>query len=365
MKVTYIKVDNPWDVITTLRENTNRILFISERIFDFSKEFEGEVKDLFYSNDTAELIGNPPAATPYLKVAANYDYIVFDYTKQNIPSEFYTHMEYAERLRRTDKEVIVLCQYTDNVPGTLPSALVEVKLNHGEYIPAKELDYLSHLPKLLSDEARAAKISQPKCSLLVGPPGTGKTVAAQYTAALLDRPLFQLELSNLYNRLIGESEKALHSVLQYVETTKCVFFIDEVDKLFLHDSVNPIQQRILSMLLTWLSSGNKACYIMLAANRAAHIPIEMLRKGRVDKVIAVGLPDLEDISRLLGRRGEGLNIDPTSLVGFTQSEIIWYCNQMRERQFLGLPLDIDYVPLSKKLPHVVEEIEQWAKLYAG
>ncbi len=365
MKVTYIKVDNPWEVITSLREETNRILFISERVFDFSQELEEDsTNDLLYSNNTDGLLPKEPWSTPYMKAAANFKYIVYDFTKTNVPADFLTHMEYAQRHPRTDKEVLALCQHTDNVPGTLPAALTSINTDKLDYVVSPELAYFNYLPKLLSEEAIAAGIKKPKCSLLVGVPGTGKTLSAQHVACLLQRPLYQLDIANLYNKLVGESEKALYSALHYVENTKCVFFIDEIDKLFLHDSANPIQQRILSMILTWLSNGDKECYIMLAANRAAHIPIEMLRKGRVDKVIHVKLPSTTHIARLLLAYAEDLPVTIEDMEGFTQAEIVWYCSKLRELQFLELPLEIDYTPTSKKLPHIVEEIENWANLYA-
>lgn len=365
MKITYKKVDNPWDVITTLRLETNKILFISERIFDFSQEVEeGNNSDLLFSNNTEDLLPRNPWSAPYTKTTSKFTYIVYDFTKTNIPPDFYTHMEFAQRLLRNDKEVIVLCQFTDNVPDTLPSALVPIDVGKLDYVLSPDLEYFTHLPKLLSEEARAAGVATPKGTLFIGVPGTGKTLTAQYIATLLNRPLYQLDLSNLYNRLVGESEKAAQAALNFVANTDCVFFIDELDKLFTPDTANAVQHRVLSILLTWLSTGNKKCYTILAANRAANIPIELLRKGRVDRVIHLKLPSTEHVARLLLAYGEDLPIKVEDVDGFTQAEIVWYCNKLRELQFLGLPLNMPYTPMSKKLPHIVEEIEKWSEIYA-
>jgi SpoVK/Ycf46/Vps4 family AAA+-type ATPase len=69
--------------------------------------------------------------------------------------------------------------------------------------------------------------------LIIGVPGTGKSLAAKATASLLGRPLLKLDAGRLYGGLVGQSEGNLRAVIQTAEAiAPCVLWIDEIEKAF-------------------------------------------------------------------------------------------------------------------------------------
>lgn len=133
--------------------------------------------------------------------------------------------------------------------------------------------------------------------LLVGFPGTGKTESAKFLAKHLQLPFYTLRLEETFNRLVGDSEKAFAAALNFVEGKDCVFFIDEFDKLFSNNG-HDTTEKVKSMFLQWLTLPKK-CFVILAANRVNKIPIELLRKGRIDKIKYCPLPTKEEKARII------------------------------------------------------------------
>ena len=152
-------------------------------------------------------------------------------------------------------------------------------------------------------------LARPKGMLLLGVQGGGKSLSAKAVAGLWGVPLLRLDFGALYNKYIGETEKNLRDALQLADLmAPCVLWVDEIEKGINTESNDEgVSQRILATLLTWLAERKAAVFVVATANDISRLPAELLRKGRLDEIFFVDLPDedvREDIFRIhLGKRG--------------------------------------------------------------
>lgn len=140
-----------------------------------------------------------------------------------------------------------------------------------------------------------ASLSPPKGILLLGIQGSGKSLAAKAVAGLWQLPLLRLDFGSLYNKFFGETEKNLRQALQLAELmSPCVLWLDEVEKGLGQDSQDQgVSKRLLGTLLTWMSEKSHPVFIVATANKVHTLPPELIRKGRLDEIFFVDLPDLE------------------------------------------------------------------------
>ena len=177
-----------------------------------------------------------------------------------------------------------------------------------------------------SDEDR------PRGVMLLGVQGGGKSLAAKAVAGFWGLPLLRLDFGALYNKFFGETERNLRNSLQQAELmAPCVLWMDEIEKgLATGESDNATSQRVLGTLLTWMAENQAAVFIVATSNDIAALPPELVRKGRLDEVFFVDLPDSAtraEIFRIhLSKRGlDASAFDTASLAayseGFTGAEI--------------------------------------------
>lgn len=184
-------------------------------------------------------------------------------------------------------------------------------------------------------EAGQRPLDPPKGILLLGVQGCGKSIAAKAVAATWGLPLLALDAGKLLAPFIGESERNLRDALRRVERmAPCVLWIDEIEKAFASgrssESDGGVSKRLVGALLTWMQERASKVFLVATANSVSELPPEMMRKGRMDEVFFVDLPDAPargEIFRLhLSRRGE----DPTKFdvatlaresAGFSGAEI--------------------------------------------
>ncbi len=133
----------------------------------------------------------------------------------------------------------------------------------------------------------------PKGVLLLGVQGGGKSLAAKAVAGVWGIPLLRLDMAQLFNKYIGETEKNLRQALALADTlSPCVLWIDELEKgLASNSAEGGLTQRILGTLLTWMSERKSRVFIVATSNAIAELPPELLRKGRFDEIFFVDLPD--------------------------------------------------------------------------
>ncbi|WP_275096419.1 AAA family ATPase [Sedimenticola hydrogenitrophicus] len=151
-------------------------------------------------------------------------------------------------------------------------------------------EWLSHRHN--SFAGNSASLDQPRGILLLGVQGAGKSLAAKAVAGTFGVPLLRIDFGALYNKYIGETEKNLRSALEVAESmAPCVLWMDEIEK-----GVSPgqaddgVSLRILGTLLTWMAENRRQVFIVATANDIQRLPPELIRKGRLDEIFFIDLP---------------------------------------------------------------------------
>lgn len=156
----------------------------------------------------------------------------------------------------------------------------------------------------LAPAARAAGIPAPRGALLIGVQGCGKSLAARASAARLGLPLVRLELARLFAGTVGESEANLRRATATLERmAPVVVWLDELDKGLAGvegaRSDAGTAARVVGSLLTWLQEREQPVFVVATANRVDALPPELLRRGRLDELFFVDLPDADARAAIL------------------------------------------------------------------
>ncbi|XP_058131256.1 nuclear valosin-containing protein-like isoform X3 [Dasypus novemcinctus] len=149
------------------------------------------------------------------------------------------------------------------------------------------------------DQFKALGLVTPAGVLLAGPPGCGKTLLAKAVANESGLNFISVKGPELLNMYVGESERAVRQVFQRAKNSApCVIFFDEVDALCPRrsDRENGASVRVVNQLLTEMDGleTRQQVFIMAATNRPDIIDPAILRPGRLDKTLFVGLPPPAD-----------------------------------------------------------------------
>lgn len=167
--------------------------------------------------------------------------------------------------------------------------------------------------------------------LLVGPPGTGKTMTASALAGELRLPLFTVRLEALFSRFLGETAGKLRLVFDQVAQTRGVYLLDEFDAIGARrgdpNDVGEIR-RVLNSVLSFMEEPNTTDSLVLAATNHVEILDEALAR-RFDDVIEYGLPDPTGARAIIERRlgkfklaaRSWASIEP-ALLGLSQAELV-------------------------------------------
>lgn len=145
-----------------------------------------------------------------------------------------------------------------------------------------------------SPKAEQFGIPRPRGILLVGPPGTGKSLSARAVASSWNFPLARVEMGKIYGSYVGESEKNLRLVLNQLQgMSPVIAWIDEVEKGLSGaqsgSGGSEIARRLLQSLLTALQESTGIFWFM-TANDVSALPPELVRKGRLDELFYLDLP---------------------------------------------------------------------------
>jgi SpoVK/Ycf46/Vps4 family AAA+-type ATPase len=156
-------------------------------------------------------------------------------------------------------------------------------------------------------QARDAGIQSPKGCLLVGLPGTGKSLIAQSVAGEWSMPMLEFNMANVLDSYVGGSEANMKKILAVAESmAPCVLMVDEIDKalsgLGSAGGDSGVTRRVIGNFLTWLNDRKADVYVIATANDLSEIAgamPEMLRKGRWDDIWWVDLPDQKTRQQIL------------------------------------------------------------------
>uniref|UniRef100_A0A673BWI5 AAA+ ATPase domain-containing protein n=1 Tax=Sphaeramia orbicularis TaxID=375764 RepID=A0A673BWI5_9TELE len=168
----------------------------------------------------------------------------------------------------------------------------------------EELTMAILAPVRSPEQFRALGLSAPSGVLLAGPPGCGKTLLAKAVANESGLNFISVKGPELLNMYVGESERAVRQVFQRGRNSApCVIFFDEIDALCPrrsgHESGASV--RVVNQLLTEMDGveTRRQVFIMAATNRPDIIDPAILRPGRLDKTLYVGLPPPADRHAIL------------------------------------------------------------------
>ena len=196
-----------------------------------------------------------------------------------------------------------------------PNAMMFGKSNAKVYVKSSEgikfsdvagedeaKDNLKEIVEYLHDPKKYQEIgaSMPKGILLVGPPGTGKTMLAKAVAGEANVPFFSMSGSEFVEMFVGMGASKVRDLFkQAKEKAPCIVFIDEIDAIGKKRDGqmggNDEREQTLNQLLTEMDGfdGSKGVVVLAATNRPDSLDPALLRPGRFDRRIPVELPDLQ------------------------------------------------------------------------
>ena len=177
---------------------------------------------------------------------------------------------------------------------------------------AEIVEYLHNPQKYTSIGA-----SMPKGVLLVGPPGTGKTMLAKAVAGEANVPFFSMSGSEFVEMFVGMGASKVRDLFrQAKEKAPCIVFIDEIDAIGQKRDGrlggNDEREQTLNQLLTEMDgfSGNNGVIILAATNRPETLDPALTRPGRFDRRVPVELPDLKGREAILRVHAKKIRLAP-------------------------------------------------------
>ncbi|WP_031432823.1 ATP-dependent zinc metalloprotease FtsH [Methylomarinum vadi] len=147
----------------------------------------------------------------------------------------------------------------------------------------------------------------PRGVLMVGPPGTGKTLLARAIAGEAGVPFFSISGSDFVEMFVGVGASRVRDMFEQAKKrAPCIIFIDEIDAVGRHRGSgmgggNDEREQTLNQLLVEMDgfSGNEGIIVIAATNRADVLDKALLRPGRFDRQVNVGLPDIKGREQIL------------------------------------------------------------------
>lgn len=188
------------------------------------------------------------------------------------------------------------------------------------------LSWLDCRKKAYTPKARDLGIDYPRGAILLGLPGTGKSVVAAAAGKLLGLPVYVFDIAAVFDKHVGGSEQRMRDALKQVDAQQgCVLLIDEADKALSGNSGgggggdNGVSQRVFGALLTWLAAKTSPTFPIMTLNRTAGLPDELLRPGRFDAIFYTALPTPSERKEILDIHLRKRGVEPGSL-GFANSD---------------------------------------------
>ncbi len=195
-----------------------------------------------------------------------------------------------------------------------------------------------------ADKYRELGAKIPKGALLVGPPGTGKTLLAKAVAGEANVPFLSISGSDFVEMFVGVGASRVRSLFEQAkQKAPCIVFIDEIDAIGRARgknagfSGNDERENTLNQLLTEMDGfqTNTGVIVLAATNRADILDKALMRAGRFDRQIEVGLPDVKEREEIFEVHLRRLKLDPNldrsflahQTPGFSGADIANVCNE--------------------------------------
>lgn len=218
-------------------------------------------------------------------------------------------------------------------------------------------------------------------TLLVGVPGTGKSLASKAAGAVLGWPVLRLDISALKSSLVGASEQNMCAALKLAEAVApCVLMLDEMEKSIggyqsSAQTDSGVTLGMVGTLLTWLQEHRAPIFCVGSVNDYAKLPVELTRAGRFDERFFVDLPVREEREQIavihlnrFGCTADGLDSHIAGMTdGWTGAEIEQLVKSAARRSGRKPTPEIvtacagDIKPISKVRADEVETLRTWAR----
>ncbi|MDO8619718.1 MAG: AAA family ATPase, partial [Candidatus Daviesbacteria bacterium] len=246
-------------------------------------------------------------------------------------------------------------------------------------------DWLRKRGKAFSPEAVKFGLPSPRGILMVGIPGSGKSLCAKAVAQTWNLPLIRVDIGKAFGSLVGESESKIRSMTKQLDAmSPCVAWVDEIEKGFAGTNSSGITDsgvtmRVLGTFLTWKAECKKPVFLIATANNVFQLPPELLRKGRFDEIFYIDLPTAAERSAIFnihlkkrGRDPKKFDIDmlvahSADLVGSEIEEAIisgmydaFDANREVTTEDIVNAVKAS-IPLIRTMSEQVEKTRQWAQ----
>jgi AAA+ superfamily predicted ATPase len=246
-------------------------------------------------------------------------------------------------------------------------------------------DWLQKRGRGFDKSAKEFGLDTPKGILLLGIPGTGKSLTAKAIGSEWQFPLLRLDMGKIFGGIVGESEQNIRGALNIAEAiAPSILWIDEIEKGMSGISSSGSSDggttaRVLGTFLTWMQEKTKPVFVVATANNISQLPPELLRKGRVDEIFFVDLPTEKEREEIIkihikrkNRKPEKFDINVLAKVskGFSGAELE---EAVKEAMFQAYDKAEDVTtedikqaiektfPLAKTMSEVIENMRKWAK----
>lgn len=246
-------------------------------------------------------------------------------------------------------------------------------------------DWLVQRKDAFSKRAVEYGLPTPKGVLILGIPGTGKSLTAKATAQVFEMPLLKLDAGRIFAGLVGQSESNLRSIIQTSEAiAPVVLWIDELEKGFAGSKSSGstdggTSSRVFGSFISWMQEKKSPVFIVATANDVSQLPPEMLRKGRFDELWFVDLPNQNEREaiwqiQIAKHKRDPKDFDTVQLAratdGLTGSEIenVFVDALFKAFEARTEPTDLtvaevltEFVPLSKLMGEQISGLRNWVK----
>lgn len=232
-----------------------------------------------------------------------------------------------------------------------------------------------------SEKAHAFGVDPRRGLLLVGPPGTGKSLASKAISEELGVPLLVVSADQIFSKWVGDSEGKLRDILRLAETVApCVLRFDEVEKMLSTDT-SGVADKLQSVLLPWMQESKAPVLVVATSNDPMKVPPPLL--SRMDAAFFVDLPSRREREEILAIHVKKKGRDPANYdIAGLASETAGYSGRelervVREALYLAFPAGHDLtdddlrkavrtmVPVSVSRRDDVEAMREWGRSNAA
>jgi adenylate kinase family enzyme len=246
-------------------------------------------------------------------------------------------------------------------------------------------DWLNKRAAAFTQEARAFGLPPPKGILMLGVQGCGKSLCAKAVSNQWQLPLLRFDMGRMFGSLVGSSEENVRRAISVAESVApAILWVDEIDKAFAGSQGSGVTDggttaRVFGTFLTWLSEKKAPVFVVATANDISQLPPELLRKGRLDEIFFVDLPDRDErieVFRihLVKRHRDAAGFDLDAMAGasdqFSGAEIEESINSaLYDAFYAGEELNTSHildalaetVPLARTMDGQISGLRAWAE----